>query len=85
MELELLMRDGICTEVTNRTGLIMLYDNPMEMTSRAYYLVGGHWPHLPLPQHLTKLLAGWGDPTSGCRLGRHTRSAAGQAGWPPRL
>lgn len=31
------MSDGICTEVTNRTGLIILYDNPMETTSRAYY------------------------------------------------
>ena len=41
LELDLLMRDGICTEVTNRTGLIILYDNPMEMTSTAYYSGGG--------------------------------------------
>ena len=35
------MRGGICPVVTNRTGLIILHDNPMGGTSRAHHPGGG--------------------------------------------
>lgn len=76
------MRDGICPVVTNRTGMMILYDNPMEGTSRAHHPGGGDTGHTWLSPSTSQSfrLAGAAVPQVVALVGTFIVQLAGQAG-----